>query len=33
MPKLRPRKVVVPIDPNEAHSFGASSPKVRFLDV
>ena len=33
MPKLRPREVETPIYPNEAHSFGASSPKVRFLDV
>ena len=33
MPKLRPREVDVSIYPNEAHSFGASSPRVRFLDV
>jgi hypothetical protein len=33
MPKLRPREVDVPIYPNGAHSFGASSPRVRFLDV
>ena len=33
MPKLRPREVDVPIYPNRAHSFGASSPRVRFLDV
>ena len=33
MPKLRPREVETPIYPNGAHGFGASSPKVRFLDV
>ena len=33
MPKLRPREVETPIYPNEAHSFGTSSPSVRFLDV
>ena len=33
MPKLRPREVETPIYPNEAHSFGTSSPRVRFLDV
>ena len=33
MPKLRPWEVETPIYPNEAHSFGASSPRVRFLDV
>ena len=33
MPKLRPREVEPPIYPNGAHSFGASSPRVRFLDV
>ena len=33
MPKLRPGEVDVPIYPNMAHSFGASSPRVRFLDV
>ena len=33
MPKLRPREVETPIYPNGAHSFGASSPRVRFLDV
>ena len=33
MPKLRPRKVDVPIYPNKAHSFGALSPRVRLLDV
>ena len=27
------RGVDVPIYPNKAHSFGASSPRVRFLDV
>ena len=32
MPKLRPREVDVPIYLNRAHSFGASSPRVRFLD-
>ena len=31
MPKLRPREVETPIYPNEAHSFGASSPTVRFF--
>ena len=31
MPKLRPWEVETPIYPNEAHSFGASSPRVRFL--
>ena len=31
MPKLRPREVEPPIYPNWAHSFGASSPRVRFL--
>ena len=33
MPKLRPCKVETPIYQNEAHSFGALSPRVRFLDV
>ena len=33
MPKLRPREVETPIYPNGAHSFGASSPRVRCLDV
>ena len=33
IPKLRPREVDVPIYPNGVHSFGASSPRVRFLDV
>ena len=33
MPKLCPRQVETPIYPNGAHSFGASSPKVRVLDI
>ena len=33
MPKLRPWEVETPIYPNEAHSFCASSPRVRFFDV
>ena len=33
MPKLRPWEVETPIYPNRAHSFGASSPRGRFLDV
>ena len=33
MPKICPREVDVPIYPNQAHSFGASSPRVRVLDV
>jgi len=34
MKKLRPREVDVPTYPIEAHvTFGASSPRVRFLDV
>ena len=33
MPKLRPWEVETPIYPNTAHSFGASSPRVRVLDV
>ena len=33
MPRLHPQEVHVPIYPNRAHSFGASSPRVRFLDV
>ena len=33
MPKLRPWEVETSIYPNEAHSFGASSPRVRVLDV
>ena len=33
MPKLRPWEVETPIYPNGAHSFGASSPRVRVLDV
>ena len=31
IPKLRPWEVETPIYPNGAHSFGASSPRVRFL--
>jgi len=30
---LPPKEVDVPIYPNGAHYFGASSPRVRFLDV
>ena len=30
MPKLRPQEVEPPTYPNGAHSFGASSPRVRF---
>ena len=33
MPKLRPWEIETPIYPNEADSFGTSSPMVRFLDV
>ena len=33
MPKLCPREVETPIYPNGAHSFGASSPRVRVFDV
>ena len=33
MPKLHPREVETPIYPNRAHIFGASSPRIRFLDV
>ena len=33
MPKLHPWEVEPPIYPNGAHSFGASSPRIRFLDV
>ena len=33
MPKLRPWEVETPIYPNKAHNFGASSPRVRVLDV
>jgi len=33
MPKLRPWEVETPIYPNGAHSFGASSPRVRVLAV
>ena len=33
MPKLRPREVETPIYPKKAHSFGASSPRVRVLDI
>ena len=33
MPKLTPWEVKTPIYSNRAHSFGASSPIVRFLDV
>jgi hypothetical protein len=34
MKKVRPQEVDVPTYPNEAHmTFGASSPRVRFLDV
>ena len=29
---LRPGEVETPIYPNETHSFGASSPRVSFLD-
>ena len=31
MPKLHPREAETPIYPNGVHSFGASSPRVRFL--
>ena len=31
--KLCPREVETPIYPNETHSFGTSSLRVRFLDV
>ena len=31
--KLRPGEFLIPIYPIGAHSFGASSPRVRFLDV
>ena len=33
MPKLRPREVETPTYPSGAHSFGASSPRVRLLEV
>ena len=33
MPKLRPQEVETPIYPNGAHSFGASSTRVRVLAV
>ena len=33
MPKLCPREVDVPTYPNEAHSLGVSSPRVRYLGV
>ena len=33
MPKLRPQEVETPIYPNKTHSFGASCPRVSFLDV
>ena len=33
MPKLHPREFETPIYPNGAHSFGASSPRVNYLDV
>ena len=33
MPKLRPWEVETPIYLNGAHSFGASSPRVMFLEV
>ena len=33
MLKLQPREVDVPVYPNGALSFGASSPRVRFSDV
>jgi hypothetical protein len=34
MQKLRPQEVDAPTYPNGAHmTFGASSPRVRFLDV
>ena len=32
MPKLRPQEVETPIYPNGAHIFGASYPRVIFLD-
>ena len=32
MPKLHPWEVETPIYPNETHNFGASSPRVRFLE-
>jgi len=31
--KLQPREVDVLVYPKRAHSFGASSPRVMFLDV
>ena len=33
MPKLHPQEVESPIYPNEAHSFGASSPRVIIFNV
>ena len=33
MPNLRPWEFETPIYPNGTHNFGASSPRVRFLDV
>ena len=33
MPKLCPWEVETPIYPNGAYSFGASSPRVKVLDV
>ena len=33
MPKSHPQEIETPIYPKEAHTFGASSPRVRFLDV
>ena len=33
MPKLGPQEVETLIYPNEARSFSASSPSVRFFDV
>ena len=33
MTNLCPCEVETPIYPNGSHSFGASSPRVRFLDV
>ena len=32
MPKLHPWEVETPIYPSEAHSFGTSSPRVKFLE-
>ena len=33
MPKLHPREIETAIYPNGAHIYGASSPRVRVLDV